>query len=135
LPLGAERGLVGSKETAPSDAGGACWKMMRVPSQRARSPVGPPRRVIGYWRRMCIACVMGACISCDPRRAKAQDRLLQRRLVLGPALGKLHLGDGDEDLGAGLEIRRLEHGLLLRRPVGPHPPGRLCPPPPWPPHP
>src|SRR6202023_902926 len=45
---------------------------------------------------------------------------LQRRLALGRAPGELDLGDGDQDLGAGLEIGRLQHGLLLGRAIGRH---------------
>ena len=41
---------------------------------------------------------------------------LQRRLAAaGGFLGELDLGDRDQDLGAGLEVRRLEQRLLLGR--------------------
>ncbi len=48
-------------------------------------------------------------------------RLLQRRLAaVGGLLGELHLGDGDQDFGAGLEVRRLQQRLLLGGAVGRH---------------
>src|SRR5580693_1021165 len=41
------------------------------------------------------------------------DGLLQRCFARRLALGKLDLGDGDQNLGAGFQIRRLQHGLFL----------------------
>ena len=46
--------------------------------------------------------------------------LLQRRLAGSLALGEFDLGHCNEDFGAGLQIRRLEHGLLLGRGIRRH---------------
>src|ERR1700727_1142421 len=65
----------------------------------ARATIEPPRL-----RSLVLLCWQGL----DIRTSIS----LQSGVAAGAFLGEIHFGDGNQNLGAGLEIGRFEHGLL-----------------------
>src|ERR1700738_1484708 len=77
--------------------------------------VPPPSHEFGEWVRSAILYTPHKMTFCGDDASLNRLTLLQRRIAAGALLCEIHLGDRDQNLGARLEIGRLEHRLLFRR--------------------